>query len=99
MPTVTKVVVADDWPVPERAICWVAPLTFRALSVSVSVPVRAPDAVGVKSTPTTQEVPSVSWVDVVQVVAPLSMVKFVPGCVLATAMPVRFSVVLPLPIF
>lgn len=78
-------------PVPESAINWVVPVTFRALSVNVSVPVRAPVAVGAKSTPTTQEAPAAMGDEVEQVVVAASILKFVPN-----AMPVKVKDALPM---
>ena len=75
--TVGVDVLGVRYPVPVSANCCVAPLALSALSVRVSVPVSAPVAFGVKSTPIAQLDPTASGAEVEQVVASASIMKLV----------------------
>jgi hypothetical protein len=79
----TEVEVLSIAAVPLSGILCVAAEAFRALSVTLSVPVGEPGASGEKSTPTLQNPPGASGEDVEQVVVPESTVKLVLAAKLA----------------
>ena len=78
-------------PVPERYICCVLRVTFRALSINVNVPSRMPGLTGENTTPSSQEFPVATEVEVEQVVVPPSVLKFALG-----VMPLTFIAKLPM---